>query len=330
MSHHLSFLNSLPPNLLTFWFAWSPAWPPAFFHLSSCQIAPPVSSTLSMSLAPAFLLTLSVLSSPVQLRIFRLARWWPHFHLLLKIMWASLRALRNPTLLLVTASFIFTLVGMQLFQKDYKSGVCRISHDCELPRWHMVDFFHTFMLIVRTLRGQWIECLWDCMEVTGTMSGQPWCLGFFSTVVVVGYLLVSQEPMVLVYDPNDLSQICQYHEIGWRSRLEEFFLFWLGKEHSGSVSQMHGTTRASVYRTSQHYPNSSSVFKFSHNYTKLPMSLRGSLPEMSFFRSWISSWSCCWRRWAATVCWLRRTTTCTSPSRWSRMPLVRVGAGYEF
>lgn len=238
-----------------------------------------------MSLAPAFLLTLSVLSSPVQLRIFRLARWWPHFRLLLKIMWASLRALRNPTLLLVTASFIFTLVGMQLFQKDYKSGVCRISHDCELPRWHMADFFHTFMLIVRTLCGQWIECLWDCMEVIGMDSGQFLCLCFFSTVVVVGYLLVSREPMVLVYDPNDLSQICQYHEIGWRSRLEEFFLFLLRKEHSGSVSQMHGTTRASVYRTSQHYPNSSSVFKFSHNYTKLPMSLRGSLPEMSFSRS---------------------------------------------
>lgn len=240
---------------------------------------------MSMSLAPAFLLTLSVLSSPVQLRIFRLARWWPHFRLLLKVMWASLRALRNPTLLLVTASFIFTLVGMQLFQKDYRSGVCRISQDCELPRWHMADFFHTFMLIVRTLRGQWIECLWDCMEVIGTVSGQPLCISFFMTVVVVGYLLVSQEPMVLVYDPNDLSQICEYHEIGWRSRLGEFFLFLLRQEHSGSVSQMHGTTRASVYRTSQHYPNSSSVFKLSHNYTKLPMSLRGSLPEMSFFRS---------------------------------------------
>lgn len=106
-------------------------------------------------------------------------------------------------LLLVTASFIFTLVGMQVFQDDYRSGVCRISQDCELPRWHMADFFHTFMLIVRTLRGQWIECLWDCMETIGTVSGQSLCVSFFLTIVVVGDLLVSQELTVLVSDLND-------------------------------------------------------------------------------------------------------------------------------
>lgn len=127
----------------------------------------------------------------VQLRIFRLAKWWPHFHLFLKIVWASLRALRNPTLLLVTAGFIFTLVGMQLFQTDYRSCVCRISADCELPRWHMADLFHTFMLITRILGGQWIECLWDCMIVTEKVSSEPLCISFFMMVVVVGYFLVS-------------------------------------------------------------------------------------------------------------------------------------------
>lgn len=125
--------------------------------------------------------------SPVQLRIFRLARWWPHFRLLLKIAWASVRALRNPTLLLVIVSFMFTVVGWQLFHNDYKDCVCRISADCELPRWHMEDFFHTFILVVRSLCGQWIETLWDCMEV----SGKPLCLTFFMTLVVVGDLLVS-------------------------------------------------------------------------------------------------------------------------------------------
>lgn len=151
-----------------------------------------------------FLLTLSVLPSLVQLRIFRLAKWWPQFRLFLKIVWASLRALRNPLMLLVTAGFIFTLVGMQLFQRDYVSGVCRISDDCALPRWHMGDLFHTFMMITRTLRGQWIECLWDCMQVTGKLSGQSLCVSFFMTVMVVGYLLVSQH----------FSHSCQYHEIG--------------------------------------------------------------------------------------------------------------------
>lgn len=125
----------------------------------------------------------------MQLRIYRLAKWWPEFRLFLKIVWASMRALRNPALLLVTAGFIFTLVGMQLFQKDYKSGVCRIAGDCMPPRWHMIDFFHTFMVITRTLRGQWIELLWDCMQV----SGEALCISFFVTVLVVGYLLVSQK-----------------------------------------------------------------------------------------------------------------------------------------
>lgn len=135
--------------------------------------------------------------------------WWPHFRLFLKIVWASLRAVRNPMLLLVTAGFIFTVVGMQLFQRDYTAGVCRISEDCELPRWHMSDFFHTFMMITRTLRGQWIECLWDCMQVTGRASGEALCISFFFTVLVVGYLLVSQ----------NLSHSCQYNKIMKRSLL---------------------------------------------------------------------------------------------------------------
>lgn len=105
----------------------------------------------------------------------------------LKIMWKSVTALRNPTLLLLIVGFIFTVVGMQLFQNDYEYSVCRIATDCSLPRWHMNDYFHTVLLIVRILYGQWIETLWDCMEV----SGQAVCLTFFLTVLVVGNLLVS-------------------------------------------------------------------------------------------------------------------------------------------
>lgn len=155
--------------------------PPACLSVSSPICLP--GSTLLFPLLPY----LSVSMSPHQLRIFRLARWWPCFRLLLKIVWASVRALRNPTLLLVIVGFIFTVVGWQLFHNDYKECVCRISADCELPRWHMEDFFHTFILVVRTLCGQWIETLWDCMEV----SGKPLCLTFFMTLVVVGDLLVS-------------------------------------------------------------------------------------------------------------------------------------------
>lgn len=149
---------------------------------------------LAFSVSPTCLFPVSLpvcpavpLWSPLQLRIFRLARWWPCFRLLLKIVWASVRALRNPTLLLVIVSFIFTVVGWQLFHDDYKDSVCRIAGDCQLPRWHMEDFFHTFILVVRILCGQWIESMWDCMEV----SWKPLCLTFFMTLVVFGDLLVS-------------------------------------------------------------------------------------------------------------------------------------------
>uniref|UniRef100_A0A3Q4B3I1 Ion transport domain-containing protein n=1 Tax=Mola mola TaxID=94237 RepID=A0A3Q4B3I1_MOLML len=121
------------------------------------------------------------------LRVFRLARWWPCFHMFLKVTWTLLRALRNPALLLLTAFFTFTVVGMQMFKDDYKDHVCRISEHCQLPRWHMNDYFHTFILIFRVLCGSWIETLWDCMEV----SGKALCLTFFLTVVVIGNLLVS-------------------------------------------------------------------------------------------------------------------------------------------
>ncbi|KAM9352422.1 sodium channel protein type 4 subunit alpha B-like [Symphorus nematophorus] len=120
------------------------------------------------------------------LRLFRLARWWPEFHLFLKIMWTSVRALRQLTVLLVLVVFVYAVVGIQLFRKDYKECVCRIATDCELPRWHMTDFFHAILVVLMVLFGEWIENLWDCMEV----SGQATCLMFFMTFLFIGTLLV--------------------------------------------------------------------------------------------------------------------------------------------
>lgn len=96
-------------------------------------------------------------------------------------------ALRSLTLILLVMVFIFTVVGMQLFHRDYKSCVCRIASDCMLPRWHMNDLFHAFVFIFRVLCGEWVESMWDCMEV----SSPGVCVIFFMVVVVVGQLLVS-------------------------------------------------------------------------------------------------------------------------------------------
>uniref|UniRef100_A0A3P8SPB2 Sodium channel protein n=1 Tax=Amphiprion percula TaxID=161767 RepID=A0A3P8SPB2_AMPPE len=129
---------------------------------------------------------LSVLRSFRLMRVFKLAKSWPTLNMLIKIIGNSVGALGNLTLVLAIIVFIFAVVGMQLFGKSYKDCVCRIAEDCELPRWHMHDFFHAFLIIFRVLCGEWIETMWDCMEV----AGQAMCLIVFMMVMVIGNLVV--------------------------------------------------------------------------------------------------------------------------------------------
>ncbi|EDL04069.1 sodium channel, voltage-gated, type VIII, alpha, isoform CRA_a [Mus musculus] len=129
---------------------------------------------------------LSVLRSFRLLRVFKLAKSWPTLNMLIKIIGNSVGALGNLTLVLAIIVFIFAVVGMQLFGKSYKECVCKISQECKLPRWHMNDFFHSFLIVFRVLCGEWIETMWDCMEV----AGQAMCLIVFMMVMVIGNLVV--------------------------------------------------------------------------------------------------------------------------------------------
>uniref|UniRef100_A0A672NTK9 Sodium channel protein n=1 Tax=Sinocyclocheilus grahami TaxID=75366 RepID=A0A672NTK9_SINGR len=129
---------------------------------------------------------LSVLRSFRLLRVFKLAKSWPTLNMLIKIIGNSVGALGNLTLVLAIIVFIFAVVGMQLFGRSYRECVCKISDDCELPRWHMDDFFHSFLIVFRVLCGEWIETMWDCMEV----AGQSMCLIVFMMVMVIGNLVV--------------------------------------------------------------------------------------------------------------------------------------------
>uniref|UniRef100_A0A8C7T765 Sodium channel protein n=1 Tax=Oncorhynchus mykiss TaxID=8022 RepID=A0A8C7T765_ONCMY len=129
---------------------------------------------------------LSVLRSFRLLRVFKLAKSWPTLNMLIKIIGNSVGALGNLTLVLAIIVFIFAVVGMQLFGKSYKECVCKIATDCELPRWHMHDFFHSFLIVFRILCGEWIETMWDCMEV----AGAGMCLVVFMMVMVIGNLVV--------------------------------------------------------------------------------------------------------------------------------------------
>ncbi|XP_059198402.1 sodium channel, voltage-gated, type I-like, alpha [Centropristis striata] len=129
---------------------------------------------------------MSVLRSFRLLRVFKLAKSWPTLNTLIKIIGNSVGALGNLTLVLAIIVFIFAVVGMQLFGKNYKDCVCKINPECTLPRWHMNDFFHSFLIVFRVLCGEWIETMWDCMEVSGTAM----CIIVYMMVMVIGNLVV--------------------------------------------------------------------------------------------------------------------------------------------
>ncbi|XP_039379416.1 sodium channel protein type 5 subunit alpha-like isoform X6 [Mauremys reevesii] len=129
--------------------------------------------------------TLSVLRSFRLLRVFKLAKSWPTLNTLIKIIGNSVGALGNLTLVLAIIVFIFAVVGMQLFGGKYAENRCKISYDCN-PRWHFMDFFHSFLIIFRILCGEWIETMWSCMVV----ADKPLCLLVFLLVMVIGNLVV--------------------------------------------------------------------------------------------------------------------------------------------
>ncbi|XP_076261229.1 sodium voltage-gated channel paralytic isoform X18 [Rhynchophorus ferrugineus] len=127
---------------------------------------------------------LSVLRSFRLLRVFKLAKSWPTLNLLISIMGRTMGALGNLTFVLCIIIFIFAVMGMQLFGKNYWDNVDRFP-DHQMPRWNFTDFMHSFMIVFRVLCGEWIESMWDCMHV-----GDVSCIPFFLATVVIGNLVV--------------------------------------------------------------------------------------------------------------------------------------------
>ncbi|CAH6777545.1 Scn10a [Phodopus roborovskii] len=131
--------------------------------------------------------SLSVLRTFRLLRVFKLAKSWPTLNTLIKIIGNSVGALGNLTFILAIIVFIFALVGKQLLGEAYgcrRDGVALWNG--EQLRWHMCDFFHSFLVIFRILCGEWIENMWVCMQV----SEKSICLILFLTVMVLGNLVV--------------------------------------------------------------------------------------------------------------------------------------------
>merc|ERR550532_279274 len=127
---------------------------------------------------------LSMLRSFRLLRVFKLAKSWKSLNDILTIMMNTVGALSNLTFVLCIIIFIFAVMGMQLFGKDYVSHVCYWD-GCAMPRWNFTDFMHSFMLVFRVLCGEWIESMWDCIFVSGKA-----CIPYFMATVLVGNLVI--------------------------------------------------------------------------------------------------------------------------------------------
>lgn len=126
----------------------------------------------------------------LQLRVFKLAKSWPTLNTLIKIIGHSVGALGNLTVVLAIVVFIFSVVGMQLFGSKFNSEIKNASCSdtpCSRRRWHMGDFYHSFLVVFRILCGEWIENMWECMQVTDNSL----CIVVFLSIMVIGKLVVS-------------------------------------------------------------------------------------------------------------------------------------------
>ncbi|KAM5281099.1 sodium channel protein type 11 subunit alpha [Ctenodactylus gundi] len=132
---------------------------------------------------------LSFLRSFRVLRVFKLAKSWPTLNTLIKIIGHSVGALGNLTVVLVIVVFIFSIVGMQLFGSNFSSKksakLCKTEEFCK-RRWHMEDFYHSFLVVFRILCGEWIENMWECLRENDT----PLCIIVFVLIMVIGKLVV--------------------------------------------------------------------------------------------------------------------------------------------
>ncbi|XP_052038578.1 sodium channel protein type 7 subunit alpha [Apodemus sylvaticus] len=122
----------------------------------------------------------------IPLRFIKLGKYGPPFSNSMRILGSALVTLRDLVLLLGIFVYFSAVFGLKLFGQSFKDCVCRIDQDCPRPRWHMSDFLHAYMTVFRILCGEWIETLWECMEV----AGQAWCIPFYMMVILIGNLLI--------------------------------------------------------------------------------------------------------------------------------------------
>ncbi|CAK9822074.1 Sodium channel protein 60E [Anthophora retusa] len=163
---------------------------------------------------------LSVLRGLRLLRVLKLAQSWTTMKVLLSIIISTIGALGNLTLVLVIVIYIFAVIGMQLFGKDYTLDK---FYPDPVPRWNFNDFFHSFMMIFRILCGEWIEPLWDCMRAEQE-DGPEACFAIFLPALVMGNFMVLNLFLALLLNSFNSEELKQKkEEVGEDSKLARSF-----------------------------------------------------------------------------------------------------------
>ena len=163
---------------------------------------------------------LSVIRGLRLLRVLKLAQSWTTMKVLLSIIISSIGALGNLTFVLVIVIYIFAVIGMQLFSKDYTLDK---FYPDPIPRWNFNDFFHSFMMIFRILCGEWIEPLWDCMRAEKE-EGPETCFAIFLPALVMGNFMVLNLFLALLLNSFNSEELKQKkEEVGEDSKLAKSF-----------------------------------------------------------------------------------------------------------
>jgi len=110
---------------------------------------------------------------------------------LLNIIFSTFGALGNLTLVLAIFIYIFAILGMQVIGLRYipENFGAADPTDEDFPRWNFSDFWHAFMMVFRTLCGEWIEPLWECLTCHAD-AGEWKCFIIFLPILVFGNFIV--------------------------------------------------------------------------------------------------------------------------------------------
>ncbi|VDL11782.1 unnamed protein product [Hymenolepis diminuta] len=161
---------------------------------------------------------LSILRAFRLLRVFKLAKSWQTMKLLFSIVAMTLNALGNLTAVLIISIFVFAVLGMSLFGENYKEfmNTTRFpDRGGKIPRWNFCDFTHSFMIVFRVLCGEWIESMWDCLEVNGWS-----CTIFFLMTMVLGNLVVLSLFLALLLSSFSAESFQKEEEAGDQNKLQ--------------------------------------------------------------------------------------------------------------